>query len=149
MHYYFAYGSNMNQEQMTERCPSATLVGVAELQDYRLAFSIFSPKRLCGCADIIPSSGESVYGLLYQLPEVDMAALDTFEGAPVHYRRTTVQVRSRNEMVEAQSYEVVSKQSDVHPSAHYLGLIQNAAARNAFPKKYKDFLRSIGTLRSI
>ena len=35
--YYFAYGSNMNLEQMKYRCPAAEVVENVRLEDYRLA----------------------------------------------------------------------------------------------------------------
>ena len=36
--YYFAYGSNMNLEQMKYRCPAAEVVENVRLENYRLAF---------------------------------------------------------------------------------------------------------------
>ena len=35
---YFAYGSNMNLNQMAFRCPEAEVVGVVRVDDYRLTF---------------------------------------------------------------------------------------------------------------
>ena len=130
---------------MRERCPNAVLVGTSTLTDYRLAFSIFSPKRLCGCADIVSSSGDTVYGLLYQLTDADMNTLDDFEGCPVYYRRVSVRVHSQDEEVDACSYEVVNKKSDLLPSVHYLGLLQSAASLHKFPDEYQAFLRTFKT----
>jgi gamma-glutamylcyclotransferase (GGCT)/AIG2-like uncharacterized protein YtfP len=143
MSLYFAYGSNMDQDQMHERCSSAELLGPATLTGYRLAFTIFSPKRLCGCADIVPSHGDTVYGLLYRLSDVDMQTMDGFEGHPVHYRRIQVKVNGPEGEIDAYSYEVVSKQDDIPPSEHYLGLLQAAADRFAFPESYQVFLQGI------
>ena len=39
---YFAYGSNLNFEQMAYRCPEATVVGTAKLDGYEIGF----PARL-------------------------------------------------------------------------------------------------------
>lgn len=36
--YYFAYGSNMNLDQMEYRCPDAEVVENVRLEGYRLAF---------------------------------------------------------------------------------------------------------------
>ena len=36
--YYLAYGSNLNVEQMTNRCPGAKRVGSFYLNGYRLVF---------------------------------------------------------------------------------------------------------------
>ena len=35
---YFAYGSNINLEQMDYRCPDATVVGPVVLENYELLF---------------------------------------------------------------------------------------------------------------
>jgi len=41
LHYYFAYGSNMNIPQMNERCGvgSFEILGVAILENYKLTFT--------------------------------------------------------------------------------------------------------------
>ena len=36
--YYFAYGSNMNLDQMAYRCPAASVVEPVYLEGYRLTF---------------------------------------------------------------------------------------------------------------
>ena len=36
--YYFAYGSNMNLDQMAYRCPAASVVENVRLDGYRLTF---------------------------------------------------------------------------------------------------------------
>jgi len=38
MKYYLAYGSNLNVQQMKDRCPSAKKVGHSFIHGYRLAF---------------------------------------------------------------------------------------------------------------
>ena len=50
---YFAYGSNLNFEQMAYRCPEATAVGTARLDGYELAF-----RR--GYLTILPKEGATV-----------------------------------------------------------------------------------------
>lgn len=146
MSLYFAYGSNMDQGQMKERCPGAELLGPAALPGYRAAFTIFSPKRLCGCADIVSSEGDAVYGLLYRLSEEEMRRMDEFEGHPLHYQRITVRVvDGEGEEREAETYEVVEKKEGLAPSAHYLGLMREAAAKFRFPEGYQEFLRNTQT----
>src|SRR5436309_7522291 len=41
---YFAYGSNLDPEQMSARCPSHRVIGLAELKEHRLVFPLFSPR---------------------------------------------------------------------------------------------------------
>ncbi|HIS18262.1 MAG TPA: gamma-glutamylcyclotransferase, partial [Candidatus Coprovivens excrementavium] len=35
---YFAYGSNLNIEEMNKRCPSSNILGSTILKDYKLVF---------------------------------------------------------------------------------------------------------------
>lgn len=133
----------MDQGQMSERCPSSVLAGPAVLKNYRLAFTIYSPKRKCGCADVVLETGSYVYGLLYKLTDDDMARMDHFEGHPVHYQRTKVDIVFNKETLSAYTYEVVNKNEGVLPSKEYASLLQKAAKTFDFPKSYQDFLSRI------
>ena len=77
---YFAYGSNMDESQMVERCPSARFVGVATLPDHRLAFTRKSVKRGCGVADAVKAPEHKLWGVVYELSDADLPMLDTAEG---------------------------------------------------------------------
>lgn len=72
---YFAYGSNLNFEQMAYRCPEATVVGTAKLDGYELAF-----RR--GYLTILPKEGASVEGLIWSVTDHDEAQLERGETAP-------------------------------------------------------------------
>ncbi|MGB2933386.1 MAG: gamma-glutamylcyclotransferase family protein [Methyloceanibacter sp.] len=72
---YFAFGSNMDPEQMKVRCPSHDVLGRAYLLDFDLCFPRRSPKRGCGTAGIVPSAGKIVWGVLYALTESDLPGL--------------------------------------------------------------------------
>jgi gamma-glutamylcyclotransferase (GGCT)/AIG2-like uncharacterized protein YtfP len=141
MQYYFAYGSNMDFQQMKDRCPDSFIVGEGELRDFQLEFNIFSAKRRCGCADIVHSLGNSVWGLIYQLTPEDLSSLDKYEGCPDNYKRIEVTVVKRDgSEVRCQSYDVVRKQGPFLPSREYLQKITTAATTFRFPKSYVDFL---------
>jgi len=77
---YFAYGSNLDPEQMKSRCPSHRVVGLAELKEHRLVFPLFSQRWGGGVASVQPAHGASVWGMLYELTDADLAALDAIEG---------------------------------------------------------------------
>lgn len=77
---YFAYGSNMDEEQMSQRCPSSTFYGVATLPEHRLAFTRYSKGRGCGVADCLPAKGSEVWGVVYDITETDLSTLDRSEG---------------------------------------------------------------------
>ena len=52
---YFAYGSNLDLEQMAQRCPDAEIVGPVRLENYELRF------RGSGFATVAPRKGSVVY----------------------------------------------------------------------------------------
>lgn len=146
----FAYGSNLDWEQMTERCPSASFVGVARLASYRLAFTRWSQKRGCGVADIIPSGDCEVWGVLYEVSDDDMRALDRFEGylpdeGKVGYRRVNVKVEPAGASdcrTCAITYEVASKGEHFDPSNDYLNHIIAGARHWGLPNDYIQSLSS-------
>jgi gamma-glutamylcyclotransferase len=76
---YFAYGSNMDAEQMKERCPSAKFVCRAKLPSHRLAFTRMSIIRRCGVADILRDETNDVWGVVYELVESELENLDKDE----------------------------------------------------------------------
>ncbi len=143
MSLYFAYGSNMDETQMRERCPESTLLGTATLHAHRLVFTIPSRKWGGGCADIVPDQNAEIYGVLYELSDADFAALDKKEGVfTKSYRRVSVMVERESEMVRADTYEVVSKTEGLAPSMPYISQIVRAAERFSFPDSYLVYLRS-------
>jgi gamma-glutamylcyclotransferase (GGCT)/AIG2-like uncharacterized protein YtfP len=77
---YFAYGSNMDWNQMRERCPSSRFLGIAVLRDHKLAFTRKSVKLGCGVADVVVEDGVQVWGVVYEIADLDLGRLDTCEG---------------------------------------------------------------------
>lgn len=77
---YFAYGSNMCWAQMRDRCPSTRFVGIAVLPDHRLAFTRRSVNRGCGVADIVHDVGRMVWGVVYEITDLEVGTLDASEG---------------------------------------------------------------------
>lgn len=83
---YFAYGSNINLDQMEYRCPDASVVGPVVLDNYELLF------RSSGVATIAPKEGGRVHGLLWSLTPECERSLDRYEGYPRFYKKRTVTV---------------------------------------------------------
>ena len=84
---YFAYGSNLDLEQMAQRCPDAEIVGPVRLENYELRF------RGSGYATVAPKKGSVVYGLLWKLTPNCEQSLDRYEGYPRFYDKRMVTVR--------------------------------------------------------
>ncbi len=77
---YFAYGSNLNPGQMERRCPGHKVVGMAALHDHRLSFPLTSHDWGGGVAGVVPSRGTTVWGIVYELTDEHLSALDGYEG---------------------------------------------------------------------
>lgn len=89
---YFAYGSNLDDAQMRARCANARVVARAVLPNHVLAFGGFSHRWGGAVASVVRAKGARVEGLLYRLDNVDLRALDRFEGHPFAYERVTKMV---------------------------------------------------------
>ncbi len=125
---YFAYGSNMDAEQMQSRCPDCRMIGTARLPNYTLAFTRWSRAWNSGTADIIPQRGESVWGVLYDLTPNDLKRMDKIADYPNSYIRQDVSVYHGGEALPALTY-VAIRSGVFYPSKPYLEkMIQGAEA---------------------
>jgi gamma-glutamylcyclotransferase (GGCT)/AIG2-like uncharacterized protein YtfP len=141
--HYFAYGSNMNWEQMQRRCPSAKFVCVAALKNYRFAIARHSRLRNCGTANIFAEAGSEVWGIVYDVSEQELAVLDGFEDG---YRREKVQVLSTGDgqsSVEVLVYIAEKEDSVPLPSSEYRQLIIAGAKYWNIPEIYLLMLEQL------
>ncbi len=81
---YFAYGSNLDKQQMRSRCPDATSLGPATAKDHRLIFR--------GVADMEKAPGRETPGGLWLITAKCLEALDHYEGYPGLYTRRWIKV---------------------------------------------------------
>jgi gamma-glutamylcyclotransferase (GGCT)/AIG2-like uncharacterized protein YtfP len=134
---YFAYGSNMSREELRAWCPSAEFVTIARLPNHRLDFTRHSRRRQGGVADVVPSNGDEVWGVVYDIPSDELPALDRKEGVPNAYQREYVSVIVQSgERAEALTYTVVHKVPTELPSERYLDLILKGAREWKLPAEY-------------
>ena len=87
MSFYIAYGSNLNLEQMKERCPGAKPAGAGALPGYRLAFR--GAKRGYYLTLLPEPEGLVPVGVWEVTPE-DLEKLDEYEGYPEFYYKLEV-----------------------------------------------------------
>lgn len=144
---YFAYGSNMDPEQMALRCPGSRLVGTARLPGYRLAFSRYSSKRNGGVADVVPDPDHEVWGVVWDLSEENLAILDGFEGydpgGTCAYSRTRIEVESEQGTLEAEIYFATRQPNPPPPSRAYMQHLIEGAKAHGLPDDYLRMLESI------
>ena len=80
--YYIAYGSNLNIRQMRWRCPTARIIGTAELAGWRL---LFKGSKTGSYLTIEPFAGCRVPIAVWDVTPQDELALDHYEGYPSFY----------------------------------------------------------------
>jgi len=72
----FAYGSHLDPVLMKTRCPRHRVVGLAALRDHRLVFPLYSQHWGGGVASVQPHHGDTVWGVVFDLDDGDLASLD-------------------------------------------------------------------------
>jgi gamma-glutamylcyclotransferase (GGCT)/AIG2-like uncharacterized protein YtfP len=143
---YFAYASNMASDVITRLCPQHRYVGIACLVDHRLAFTRRSVKTGTGVADVVQAPGETIWGVLYELVDDELTALDRKEGYGWAYTRVILPVQLEADGLEytAVTYTVISKEpTEIPPSRQYLGKVIAAARERELPHQYVEQLRSV------
>jgi gamma-glutamylcyclotransferase len=131
----FAYGSNMARSEMEAWCPEHRYLGRARLDGFRIEFRRRSIRWGGGAADIVPAPGESVWGVLYEVPNGELDRLDEKEGEGFAYRRRPVEVEHAGEVRPAVAYEVIDKEPEpVAPTPEYLDLLREAARERGLPE---------------
>lgn len=121
----FQYSSNCSEIEINSEdrlCGNATFVGIAEtVEDFELAFDVWSARRGCAASDIVRKNGGKVWGVLYEVPEylikretakpLGRKSFDQIEGESTNYKRETIEVRRANgEIVPALTYTVKNPQ---------------------------------------
>ena len=154
---YFAYGSNLDPEQMQRRCPGHRVVGLAELREHKLTFPIHSHDWQGGVASVGVAHGDAVWGVVYDLSDDALAALDAYEGfrAPGDqhnvYDRETVSVQlvraddgSFPRRLRVWIY-VARTANPGPPSRRYLDVVLKGARHHRLPDEYMARLAATPT----
>ena len=118
---YLAYGSNLNLEQMSRRCPYATVLGTTKLEGYELLFRGYHESAV---ATVEPKDGSSVPVLLWKTTDMDEISLDHYEGFPHLYRKENIKVMFEGEEVEAYIYIMNDGRPINSPSCFYYTTIR-------------------------
>lgn len=115
---YFAYGSNLNLDQMVYRCPNARFMCKGILPDHKLIF-----KRV---ADIEQCTGRYVAGGLFQITPQCLRALDRYEGYPRVYTTKNIKVMTEEfGIVDAFVYIMTPNHEYAMPTDVYYDTIRN------------------------
>ncbi len=143
---YFAYGSNMHPGQMRKRCPGCVFVAAARLRDHRLGFSrLWAAWGGGGVADIQPTPGSVVEGVVWEITEAHREALDEYEEYPMAYTRKDVVVETFDGGTLRAFAYVARPGGTYRPSRRYHRQIVEGARAHGLSPGYVGFLEAIPT----
>ena len=154
----FQYGSNCPESQINGKdrlCGDAKFIGIAEtVEDFRLAFDVWSTNRQCAASDIVESPGSKVWGVLYEVPDFlierktasaqNRRSLDAIEGEGGNYKRETIAVRRDNgPIVTGLTYRVQSPKPDLKTNLEYVGYIVSGLRERGVREDYIDHVKKL------
>lgn len=123
--YYFAYGSNMDLDRFRDRVGDWISVQRASLPKHQLRFASMVQSEGGGGAVVDPSKGGQVYGVLFEITQAQIEAMDREEFDPTRDVETTgkrvqMSVETDAGPLTAQLYTVDDDGGFLAPSESYL-----------------------------
>lgn len=147
LHRVFAYGSNLYPERL--RCRARYWDGnyqLATLLGYELRFN----KRSVNygvAANVVSHPTRCVRGILIELNEIDLQAIDVCEGYPTNYDRIEASfLLEDNSQIDGYIY--IARPEWIlegkYPCAEYLGYVTQGAIAWGLPQDYIDAIARLG-----
>jgi gamma-glutamylcyclotransferase (GGCT)/AIG2-like uncharacterized protein YtfP len=130
---YFAYGMNTNPAEMAHRCSGAVSLGHARLVNHSFRFAQH--------ADVEPCDGSYVDGVLWEITDEHLRALDLLEGYPHYYNRVVSSVIHGARTFHVLVYRMQPGHPDSEPTRGYYNLIQEGYRAHGVPtEQLENFL---------
>lgn len=140
---YFAYGSNMSTSRLQERTPSAKPLGIGRLLEHQLICHKIGRDGSAKC-DIhhTGKASDIVWGVLFQIALDERHFLDCAEGLGCGYEYKTVQIESKEIVIEAGAYYATHIDTSLRPFDWYVNFVLQGAKEHGLPHSYLDVLQS-------
>jgi gamma-glutamylcyclotransferase (GGCT)/AIG2-like uncharacterized protein YtfP len=143
----------MDWQQMRKRCPSARFVDIALLPDHELKFTRGSERRQCGVADAVPRTGGKIWGVVYEIDDLDVDRLDRSEGYRPDREKNSYSRRECQVLADGceeipltvWTYFADRQPNLPPPSNKYKELIVSGARHWRLPDEYIRWLEAIKT----
>ncbi len=139
--FYYAYGSNMDEAKMVDRCPSAESHGIGTLVGHELVFNRKGDFVEGGVASVVRNPTENVYGKIYTMSDEDLQQLDDEEVKTSYHRVPKSILTEDGEVVECYMY-VTFPQGIMTADPGYLEGMIAAAGKVGLPDEYISELKS-------
>jgi gamma-glutamylcyclotransferase len=146
--FYFAYGSNMNEEQMRSRGVKPLSVAVAKLAEHRISFHGYAKTWDGALETVVPAPDREVWGVIYKLTFSDADKLDSWQdvrldgtGAYFLFPTEVIDTEGRTRPVLLYKKDILGAQQN--PSSEYLDFIVRGGLERGLPSGYIEELRRI------
>jgi len=144
--HYFAYGSDMNNEQMLARGVKPKVMGAAKLSDYRLAFFGYSAIWDGAEETVVPAPGREVWGVMFELSSSDRERLDDaqdvrLDGTGAYFHSPVKVTDQLGKIHTVLLYTKDRRGIPQKPSQEYLDFIVKGAVDHELPSAYIETLR--------
>ncbi len=127
---------------MAVRAPHSPVRGTGWLDGWRLTFGGEDLGWDGALATVVEDSADRVFVALYDVTEADEQSLDDWEGLEmVRWTKIRVRVSTQDGEVLAWLYVLDAYEGGL-PSAHYLGVIAEAAEAGGAPADYVAWVQS-------
>ena len=110
---------------MAHRCPGAVSLGHARLIDHVFRFATH--------ADVVKCRGAFVDGVLWEINNRHLKALDGLEGFPYYYNRRQLRVAFEDRTVMAETYYMQPGHLDESPSRGYFTTVLEGYQQHQIP----------------
>jgi gamma-glutamylcyclotransferase len=146
--FYFAYGSNMNRNQLRSRGVRPLSAAVAKLPDHRISFHGYSRTWDGAVETVVSAPGQEVWGVIYKLTFSDGDTLDSWQDVRLDGTGAYFLCPARVIDTEGRTHPVVLYKKDVlgtpeKPSQEYLDFIIQGALEHGLPSAYIEGLRQM------
>lgn len=140
--YYIAYGSNLNIEQMAQRCNTAKLLCTGFIEDWTLRFRLLNGPAY---ATILPETGAKVPVAIWEIDNLCEQALDIYEDFPQMYDKKEIEaISSDGNLFTGMVYIMNETCIPGIPSEQYVQSISQGYADNNLDLDYlNQFLKTI------
>ena len=129
---YFAYGSNLCIRQMNDRCPNNSKIGTGKLKGHRWIIT----KR--GYANVVKSSDEDVWGIIYEISMSDEDKLDVYEGVSRKcYVKENLDILIDGKIQNCLTYVDPTTEEGV-PTSTYANVINEGLLDSKLPEQYVE-----------
>jgi len=156
----FQYGSNCLDSEINNDKRlrgDAKFKGIAEtVEDYEIAFDVWSKCRGCAASDIIRKPGNKVWGAIYEVPDYlldrdgakkrDRRSFDAIEGEGKNYTRKCIKVRRPDGTIDtALTYTVINPEAGLKTNFEYVRCIICGLRERQVPDEYVDRVKKIAS----